>query len=456
MKPKWLLITLFTLVLGTSETFSQEKTALELEGTLDLTLEDCVEIALKHNPEVVNARLNVDIQALALRTAKGWLLPSINSRYGLNKAITGPRPGQFLDPVTQQVITSPGRSTVSSSHSVGANISIPIYNANTLASIAADRAGLRGRKQDLRGSRVSTIHAVKKRFFEVLQAEKLLALNQESVRTAEESLRRSKTMYEIGSVAVSDVLKARSALEALKVTVITQDNEMKIARSNLAFVLGIDVNRSIRLKAGDLTVEPMALSYEQALTKAVDRRPDLQSKNFDLEQTRRQMDAARALIRRPTVSMSAGYSWRTQNTPFQGIEDLFLQNYSYTFGLNISLPIFNGMRTENQGDQNELRYLVNLEQLRQVKRQIALDVKQSLLNLERDRKKIAAQQEAVKAAEEDFRLAEERYNFGAGTILERLDAQERLFRSKNQHINAVYDYQKRLADLEAALGGIEE
>ena len=340
---------------------------------------------------------------------------------------------------------------------MGANISIPIYNANTLASIAADRAGLRrGRKQDLRGSRVSTIHAVKKRFFEVLQAEKLLALNQESVRTAEESLRRSKTMYEIGSVAVSDVLKARSALEALKVTVITQDNEMKIARSNLAFVLGIDVNRSIRLKAGDLTVEPMALSYEQALTKAVDRRPDLQSKNFDLEQTRRQMDAARALIRRPTVSMSAGYSWRTQNTPFQGIEDLFLQNYIYTFGLNISLPIFNGMRTENQGDQNELRYLVNLEQLRQVKRQIALDVKQSLLNLERDRKKIAAQQEAVKAAEEDFRLAEERYNFGAGTILERLDAQERLFRSKNQHINAVYDYQKRLADLEAALGGIEE
>ncbi len=51
------------------------------------------------------------------------------------------------------------------------------------------------------------------------------------------------------------MLKARSALEALKVTVITQDNEMKIARSNLAFVLGIDVNRSIRLKAGDLTVD---------------------------------------------------------------------------------------------------------------------------------------------------------------------------------------------------------
>ena len=252
------------------------------------------------------------------------------------------------------------------------------------------------------------------------------------------------------------MLKARSALEALKVSVITQDNEMKIARSNLAFVLGIDVNRSIRLKTGDLTVEPIALSYEQALTKAVDRRPDLQSKNFDLEQTRRQMDAARALIRRPTVSMSAGYSWRTQNTPFQGIEDLFLQNYSYTFGLNISLPIFNGMRTENQGDQNELRYLVNLEQLRQVKRQIALDVKQSLLNIERDRKQIAAQQEAVKAAEEDFRLAEERYNFGAGTILERLDAQERLFRSRNQYISAIYDYQKRLADLEFALGGIEE
>ena len=93
MKPKWLLIALFTLALGRSETFSQEKTASDPEGTLDLTLEACVEIALKNNPEVVNARYNVDIQALALRTAKGRLLPSIDSRYGVNKAITGPRAG---------------------------------------------------------------------------------------------------------------------------------------------------------------------------------------------------------------------------------------------------------------------------------------------------------------------------------------------------------------------------
>lgn len=422
-----------------------------------LTLKACVEIALRNNSDILNARYNVDIQDVSLQVAKGNLLPTISSSYNVGQAITGPRlSGQTIDPATQQVIAATGQSQVSSSQSVGSSFSMPIYNANTLASIAASRAGLRGSEQDLLNTKLTTINTVKQRFFAVLQAEKLLDLNKESVRTADESLRRAQTMYEIGSAPVSDVLTARSNLETRKVAVITQQNAVDIARSNLAFTLGIDVNQPIALKEDTLAVRPIGLTYEQALRKAFDRRPDLKSQKFGLEQTRRQLEGTKASIRRPTVSMSASYGWGTQNTPFRGIEDLFLQNYSYSFGVGISMPIFNGMRTENQVRQSKLQYLRSAEQLRRAERQVALSVKQALLNLDRGRQQIDAQSQAVKAAEEDFRLAEERYNFGAGTILERLQAQERLFTAKNNYINAIYSYQQSLADLEAAVGGLEE
>jgi outer membrane protein TolC len=262
-------------------------------------------------------------------------------------------------------------------------------------------------------------------------------------------------MYEIGSVAVADVLTARSNLETKKVAVITQEQAVDIARSNLAFTLGLDVNQPIRLKEELLTAKPVGMTYEQALRRAFDRRPDLKARRFGLEQSRRQLDETRAGMRRPTVSMNAGYSWGTQNTPFRGIEDLFLQNYSYSFGLSVSMPIFNGMRTENSIRQRKLQFQQTQDLLRRDERQVALSVKQATLNVARYIQQIDAQNEAVKAAEEDFRLAEERYNFGAGTILERLQAQERLFTAKNNYINAIYNYYQELASLEAAVGGLD-
>jgi len=443
---------LFALAVLARPIASQESSVSD-----SLALKDCVEIALKNNAEVINARYNVDIQDMALQSAKGALLPRISTSYGASKAITGPRiTGQIIDPATQQVISATGQSVVSGSQSVGANLSMTIYDANTLSSIAASRANLRSFEQTLRNTRLTTIQTVKQRFFLVLQAEKLLALNQESVRVAEESLRRAQTMYEIGSAPVSDVLTARSNLESRKVTVITQQNAVDIAKSNLAFTLGIDVNQPIRLKEDTLAVRPVGMTYEQALRHALDHRPDLKARKFGLEQTRRQLEGARSQIRRPTVGLSARYGWGTQNTPFRGIEDLFLQNYTYSFGLDISMPIFNGMSAENTIRQRKLQYLQGVEQLRRDERNVALSVKQATLNLDRSRQQIDAENEAVKAAEEDFRLAEERYNFGAGTILERLQAQERMFAAKNRYINAIYGYQQELANLEAAVGGLEE
>ncbi len=430
---------------------SQERAAQD-----SLTLKDCVEIALRNNSDIINARYNVDISDVSLQSSKGALLPSISTNYGANKAITGPRAtGQIIDPATGQLISATGQSQVSGSQGVGASLDMPIYNANLLSTIAANRAGLRVTEQTLQNTRVTTINTVKRQFFQVLQAEKLLDLNKESVRVSEESFRRAQTMYEIGSAPVSDVLTARSNLETRKVTVITQQNAVDIARSNLAFTLGLDVNQPIRLKEGAFTVQPIGMTYEQALGNALDHRPNLKAQKFTLEQNQRQLEGARSSIRRPIVAMSAGYGWNTQNAPFRGIEDLFLQNYNYTFGVSVRMPIFNGMTSENTIRQRKLQYTQLVEQLRRIERQVALEVKQSLLNLDRSRQQIDAQNEAVKAAEEDFRLAEERYNFGAGTILERLQAQERLFAAKNNYINATYGYQQELANLEAALGGPE-
>ena len=49
-------------------------------------------------------------------------------------------------------------------------------------------------------------------------------------------------------------------------------------------------------------------------------------------------------------------------------------------------------------------------------------------------------------------LATERYRVGSGTFFELLDAQVAQLRAEIDYVNAVYDYHKAVAALEAAVG----
>ena len=170
--------------------------------------------------------------------------------------------------------------------------------------------------------------------------------------------------------------------------------------------------------------------------------------------SRDQLRATKYGVRFPTISGSGGYGWQlNRGENFAGVEDLFVKNYSYSASINVSLPIFNKLTTENNIKIQKLEYLRSRDQLDQAKRQRAMDIKLSFLNLERLRRSITANEAAVKAAEEAFRLQDQRYKLGGGTFLERQNAQLQLFAARNQLVQERFQYQIELAQLEQHVGG---
>ena len=135
------------------------------------------------------------------------------------------------------------------------------------------------------------------------------------------------------------------------------------------------------------------------------------------------------------------------------MEDLFIKNYSYNTSISIRLPLFNSLNTVNSIKIQKLEYLRSREQLDQAKRQKAMDIRLSFLNLERLRRSVTANEAAVKAAEENFRLQDQRYNLGGGTFLDRQQAQLQLFGARNQLVQDRFQYQIELAQLEQHVGG---
>ncbi len=118
----------------------------------------------------------------------------------------------------------------------------------------------------------------------------------------------------------------------------------------------------------------------------------------------------------------------------------------------LSIPIFTGFNRQVQVEQaitrrNDLEY-----QVRGLELQITADVTEAAHNLETAYQTVILQRENTARAREELRLAQERYQLGAGTFLELLDSQTLAAQAEVDQINALYSFHQSLVALEAAVG----
>ena len=420
---------------------------------LELSMDDCIAIALEQSAQVVQGRFNVESAAIQVENARNVFLPTMSASYGMSRSLSGPRQGSFVDPATGEITSTLGESTTSGSQSLGASFGMDLYNPSNWVGLASSKLARKAAEMDLDASQQQVVFAVKQGYFSLLQAIELLAVQAEQVAVSEEDLRRAETLFEIRSVPLSDVLTSRATLASARATMIDRENSVELARADLAFAIGLQVDVRIEPRSADFTVVPLTLSYEDALAAALARRPDLRAQKFSMLQAREDLRGTRYELLHPTVSMSTGYSWQlSANEEFQGPEDLFLKNYGYSLRLSLSLPVFNRFSTQNSIKSQKLSYRQSMEDLEQAKRQVALDIRQAFLNIELYRRSIEANQIAVSAAEESYKLAQERYALGTGTQLERLQAQSSLFAARSDLVQAQFNYHIQLAQLDQAMG----
>jgi outer membrane protein len=120
--------------------------------------------------------------------------------------------------------------------------------------------------------------------------------------------------------------------------------------------------------------------------------------------------------------------------------------------LTLSLPIFTGFARELRVSEARALELDADEDVRARRLLVRSDVHSRYLALQTSFKAIAVQEANRGSARDQLRLAQDRYRLGAGTSLEVSDAQNAVQQAEGDYVNAVYDYHKAVAALEAAVG----
>ena len=446
------------------------------------TLEECVTYAIQNNISIKQSELDSKMALIDKKSAVGRFLPSLNAsashswNIGLNQDITT---GLLQNKTTQFT-------------SAGANVGIDIYrglqNQNTLRkanlSIVAAKYQLVKMQEDVALN-------VANAFLQVLFNKENLKVQKEQLRINEKQYVRSEELVKVGSIPRGDLLDVKATLALNNQNVITAENSLLISKLSLSHLLQLkdfenfDVVDDTDVKdANNIMAQTPSAIYE----KAFEGRTELKIARTNLEIAEKNVAIAKGAFQ-PTLqgfysfNSRVAYSDRvtgvipnTSNpTSIVGFVegtnqnvlspnftrvlgnpapffDQFNTNKGQSFGMQLSVPIFNGFSARN----NVERYKVSLEQSKIAVEQQNLDLQRNVYTAFADAKGALNAYEssvaALEARQGAYNYATEKYSVGLMNSFDFNQSQTLLTNAQSEVLRTKYDYIFKIKILEFYFG----
>jgi outer membrane protein TolC len=151
-------------------------------------------------------------------------------------------------------------------------------------------------------------------------------------------------------------------------------------------------------------------------------------------------------------SFSIGGTYSRSHNEFDRVYSDFGKNWFGSVGLSMRLNLFNGFADQANVEREGLNYRIAEEEYQNRLRNLRLEAEQALLALQAWKEITEINQNNLISAQEDLRLAQERYRVGAGTLLDIINAQVSVTRAKSTLVRAKYDSKIAHAQLRATMG----
>jgi len=396
------------------------------------TLAECIAIALEQHPSLKAATAFVEAGQQRVREAVSNYLPQVSANYDLIR--------QKNRPVTALSGLAGGTSRTFNLQTAQGTLTQVLFdfgqNLNAIRSAQASEQSLQANRTT---QREVVVLNLKDAYFNVLATRRLLTVADETVRQNEKHLEQAQGRFNVGLAAKFDVTQAQVQLANAQLNQVTARNNVAVARETLRNALGLTGPLDFDI-VDNFDVHQVSVTESEALTSAYDKRPEIESIRAQ-ELAAAEQIASLQKNYLPSVQGQADYKFQGTDYPSRDLWDI---------GATVNLSLFNGGLTTAQIGEQKAN-LANLKYNEEVTRQnIALEVRQDVLNLTQAAESIRVSETALRQARENLELAEGRYNTGVGNIIELTDAQASLTTAEANYVQALYNYKTTVAALEKA------
>jgi len=402
-----------------------------------LTLEQCIETALKNSDRIAVAKGNLTKAGFNLKDARSGFLPELYLSGGYN-----------LNDVYDRLEWNENHYNLSMSASM-----TPFTSGRTLLSVAKSKALLSSAEQGYRLTEIELILDVIRKYYDLLEASEILKLKKESLAQKRKHLEFANAQFDLGLVPKADILKAEVDVATAEVDSLQAEGDLTLVRAKLNDVIGVNLDYPTKIESVHFTREAPP-NFDDCLNEALQTRSEITQQKANLSIKKCNVRLAQ-IDRLPTFTITGSYDVYADKFVFAGVpinRANWNDNTDWRVGIGLSFPIFDGgvRRRAIEAaridlNEAELNY-ADLEKA------ITLEAKLAYLNLVTTFKKIDLTQKQVDSGEESYNVALGRYKTGVAPITEVIDAGVVFSNSRANHTKAIYDYLLAKAVLKKTMG----
>ena len=464
-----------------------------------LTLEEAIGIARQNNPGLQAVRNDESLANSTVKSSYGALFPSASVNGGMSWQGAGEQ--TFGSLTAEQLGFANQPSFVFSTYSLLLDYEL---NGRTIMAPGQAKATRVATLAQVADAEANLIFQVTQGYIEVLRQIEELRVSEQQRERARFNLRLAAAQLAVGSATGVDVAQAEVAVGRAEVTVLQAGNALETARIRLLQQMGVDLDspfvpttpftlseplwereglyemglennpnlRSLRASrsSGSYAVKMAKSSYFPSLnlsarTSGFTRQAS--STALTVQQSERQAQGSiqnclffNDLYSRLTSPIPAQDCSQFQFTDAdaQAIEN---QNKGFPFGftsqpptagISISLPIFQGFSRQRQITEAQVQ-LDDIDiGLREEELALRADIATTLATVRTAYRAALIEEQNQTLADEQLRLARERFTVGLADFLELLEAETLKVEADREQIAAIFAYHDFLANLEAVVG----
>lgn len=399
----------------------------------DPSLQELITTALTNNRDLRIAVLNIE-QARAQ-----WGIRRADQFPTLNAALTGSRA-----PNSSGAITS----------SYQGGLTVTAYELDFFGRVASLKeqalAQYLASKEGSNTARISLIAAVAQGWLSLLADEDLLATSQQTLTSREESLKLVDLKLRNGAASELDARLAQTLLESARVTLAQQQRQRALDENALVLLLGQALPAAARQQLSQGRLNTLQFSDIPAglPSDLLTRRPDIRQAEQLLIASNANIGAARAAFF-PRISLTVGAGSASSE-----LSSLFTDGtWGWTMAPQLILPIFDAGRNQANLDSAKTGRDIAVAQYEKAIQSAFREVADALAGRDTLTLQLKASQALLDAETERTRLTKLRFDNGAASQLDWLDAQRSLFSASQALVQTRQAYLQNQVALYKTLGG---
>ncbi|MCX6571872.1 MAG: TolC family protein [Candidatus Aminicenantes bacterium] len=483
----------------------------DAQGTLSMSLDECIVRALKENLGVAIQVLGPEIASEGVNQAREKFIPTLslsarssntqNASYSyldasgsltdktqnfnfLSASQNLPTGGTFgLNFTGYRTATNRTGQTINPRYgtTLTFNFSQPLLRNFGLKmgrrEILVARNSLGVSEENLKNTLMTTVYNVESAYWNLVYSIENLDVRRQSLQLAKDLLEKNQRSVEVGTLAPMEVLSARAEVATREADLIQAETQIKSNEDQLKLLLNIvgdeDKQVTALVPKDKPTYVAREVNLEEALAAAIENRTDLKIARIGIESDQLNLSYAKNQTL-PDLSLSASFYSPgidgtrliySDNDPIYGtligtipggISGALRQTGAFKYpnwnlGLTLSLPLANFFSRAGLA-QAKLNMRQSMLDLENQKDQVYVEIKNAVRSVEANYKRILAYTTARELAEQKLAAEEEKRRVGMSTNYLVLQMQRDLATARISELNAIVSYNISIAALEKSMG----